>query len=375
MIGFSEPLRAELNKPYRPSRLLLQWHLTERCNLRCAHCYQDDFRDSGRSLADWLSILEQYRAFLREGTASAGGKGRSPIKGQLTLTGGEPFAHPDFPALLDRIAGMRDELGFAILCNGTLIDDAMARQLAAWSPRFVQVSLEGTPATHDALRGHGNHAAVVAAIKRLVSAGIRTLIAFTAHQGNYREFPEVARLGKKLGVARVWADRLIPQGQGGRLRGLSVEETCEFVELMRQSKLELAPRWPRRRGEGTEISLHRALQFLGGGPAYRCSAGDTLITVMPDGTLYPCRRLPITAGNLYQTPLGTLYDGELLKKLRDSEAVTEGCASCAYERLCRGGLRCLAYAVTGRFDAADPGCWLTAAATTAAASPTAATAV
>ena len=23
-------------------RLLLQWHLTDRCNLSCAHCYQDD---------------------------------------------------------------------------------------------------------------------------------------------------------------------------------------------------------------------------------------------------------------------------------------------------------------------------------------------
>lgn len=24
-----------------PRSLLLQWHVTERCNLRCAHCYQE----------------------------------------------------------------------------------------------------------------------------------------------------------------------------------------------------------------------------------------------------------------------------------------------------------------------------------------------
>jgi len=26
---------------HRPAHLLLQWHITERCNLRCKHCYQE----------------------------------------------------------------------------------------------------------------------------------------------------------------------------------------------------------------------------------------------------------------------------------------------------------------------------------------------
>jgi len=337
---------------YRPPRLLLQWHLTNRCNLRCAHCYQDDYRDnvsSGGGMAGWLTILEQFRAFL---------KSTSPrIKGHLTMTGGEPFAHPEFPALLDQVAALRDEFSFAILCNGTLIDDAMARRLAAWAPRFVQVSIEGTPATHDALRGASNHAAVVAGVERLVAAGVRTLLAFTAHRDNFREFPEVARLGRQLKVARVWADRLIPQGQGGALQGLSADETREFIELLRQTKLQTESGL-NRFGQGTEIALHRALQFLAGGPAYRCTAGDTLLTVMPDGTLYPCRRLPIGAGNVHHTPLSELYDGPLLRQLRDPASVASGCEQCAYEQLCRGGLRCLSYATKKSFSVADPGCWL-----------------
>jgi MoaA/NifB/PqqE/SkfB family radical SAM enzyme len=24
-----------------PERMLFQWHVTERCNLNCSHCYQD----------------------------------------------------------------------------------------------------------------------------------------------------------------------------------------------------------------------------------------------------------------------------------------------------------------------------------------------
>jgi radical SAM protein with 4Fe4S-binding SPASM domain len=338
-------------RPYRPPRLLLQWHLTDRCNLRCAHCYQEDYRNNGGGMAGWLPILEQFRTFL---TAT------SPrITGHITLTGGEPFAHPEFPDLLEHIAALRDEFSFAILCNGTLIDDAMARRLAFWSPRFVQVSIEGAPATHDALRGAGNHAAVVAGVKRLVAAGVRTMLSFTAHRDNFREFPDVARLGQRLKVTRVWADRLIPQGQGGALQGLSVDETRAFIELMRQTKLQIESGLAHRFGHRTEIALHRALQFLAGGPAYRCTAGDTLITVMPDGTLYPCRRMPIDAGNLHQTPLDQLYDGKLFRQLRDPAQIASGCEKCSYERLCRGGLRCLSYATQNTFTVADPGCWLT----------------
>jgi radical SAM protein with 4Fe4S-binding SPASM domain len=351
-----------MDNPYRPPRLLLQWHLTDRCNLRCAHCYQDDYRDHGGGIAGWLPILEQFRSFL----ASA----RPRIRGHITVTGGEPFAHPDFPSLIDRFAEPREELTFAILCNGTLIDEAMSRRLASLAPRFVQVSVEGCAATHDALRGAGNYAAVVAAIRCLVAAGVRTMIAFTAHHDNFREFPEVAELGRQLKVARVWADRLIPRGQGEGLHGLSVDETREFIELLRQTRLNAESARVKPFGRGPEIALHRALQFLAGGTAYRCKAADTLITVMPDGTLYPCRRLPMNAGNLHQTPLASLYDGPLFRQLRDPTIVADGCQQCVYERLCRGGLRCLSYAENKSWAVADPGCWLAttpATATTAAA--------
>jgi radical SAM protein with 4Fe4S-binding SPASM domain len=140
---------------------------------------------------------------------------------------------------------------------------------------------------------------------------------------------------------------------------------------MRQTKLKTESKLAARFGKGTEIALHRALQFLGGGPAYHCTAGDTLITVMPDGTLYPCRRMPINAGNLHQTPLEILYDGPLFRQLRDPAVVASGCEKCTYEKLCRGGLRCLSHAVEGSLSIADPGCWLSSTATPSAAATTA----
>jgi radical SAM protein with 4Fe4S-binding SPASM domain len=186
----------------------------------------------------------------------------------------------------------------------------------------------------------------------MVTAGLEVYLAFTAGVDNFREFPEVAQLGAELGVRKVWADRLVPTGQGAALQALSADQTREFMDILRRQL-------GRYRRSRTKIAANRALQFLaGGGNPYQCTAGRTLLTIMPNGDLMPCRRLPIVVGNVMRTPLAELYFGNtLLRQLRDPESIPEGCAHCFYKRLCRGGLRCLAYAVTGQTTAADPGCW------------------
>ncbi|MCL2161702.1 MAG: radical SAM protein [Betaproteobacteria bacterium] len=336
-----------------PGRLLLQWHLSERCNLRCRHCYQDTYEINARGLEDWRRLLQHYTAFL---------KARSGMRGHINLTGGEPLALSEFPALMETLAGIPDTIPVGILSNGTLIDDRMARQLRDWRVHHVQVSLDGNRATHDAIRGSGAFDAAILGLRALKAARVKSVIAFTAQRSNWREFPDIAALGAKLGVSRVWADRLIPSGQAQRDDVMTPEETREFFALM------AAARPPQRirffNKTQSEVAMHRALQFLMSGISthnaipYHCTAGNTLITVMPDGTLYPCRRLPIAVGNVYETPLEILYDCALFQRLRSKDWVSTGCEACLFRMVCRGGLRCLAYAMTGRIDAADPGCWL-----------------
>ena len=107
--------------------------------------------------------------------------------------------------------------------------------------------------------------------------------------------------------------------------------------------------------------MHRALQFLATGSKqqYRCSAGDTLLALQPDGTLLPCRRLPVPLGNVMKTTLRRIYEEHpLLGELRDDSKVADGCQSCDHARQCGGGLRCLSHALCGDPFVADPGCWL-----------------
>lgn len=304
------------------SRFTIQWHITERCNCRCRHCYQEDNRAEA-SAAELEDIRRQVESFLE----------RRP--GLITITGGEPLVHPCFYNLLQEL-----RCPFAVLTNGTLIDRETARHLAELKPRFVQISIEGRAKTHDYIRGPGTFSRAVQGITYLVEAGLRVLISFTAHRGNYQELPYVARLGRKLGVDKVWVDRLIPAGAGSELGSLSIIETRRLFIMMKKNK----------------VARDRALQFLAGGQPYRCQAGRNLLAILPGGEVLPCRRLPIVAGNLHETNLEDIYQGACFKELRQKSCTQ--CAPCLYSEICDGGLRCLAYALTGSPFESDPGCWI-----------------
>ena len=351
--------RARISETFKPRRyvpntLLLQWHITDRCNLRCAHCYQDSHSGEELGFGELRSIVEQFKDALDLWQTESG----KTVRGHVTITGGEPFVRRDFLDLLEILVRNRHRFGFAILTNGSFIDASMARHLRKLGPAFVQVSIEGSREVHDVIRGHGEFDRAVKAIGYLVRERVRTLISFTAHRGNFRDFGHVVELGRRLRVARVWADRLIPHGSGAELvEGvLTPEETREFFQIMHKAQTCTKRRWFSR----TEVAMHRALAFLlAGGTPYHCTAGDTLVTVMSNGDVYPCRRMPVRVGNLFETSLEKLYyESDFLRGLRDRRRQSAGCEGCCYATLCRGGLKCLSYAMHKDPFQADPGCWL-----------------
>jgi radical SAM protein with 4Fe4S-binding SPASM domain len=340
--GTEEAAREEL-----PGQLLLQWHVTERCNLRCSHCYQEDARTEELDWDGLLAVLVQFRALLATLT---GRRGSAPTA-HVTLTGGEPFVREDFSRLLRAVHAERARWSFAVLTNGTMLGEATADLLSELGVGFVQVSIEGSQATHDRIRGAGSHALAVEALRRLVRRRVPTMVSFTARVDNYREFPEVVRLGRRLGVGRVWTDRMIPLGHGDLDQVLSPEQTREYMSVLAAEA---------GRGGRTEVVAHRALQFAAsGGRPYRCSAGRSLLTVLANGDICPCRRMPTVVGNVTRAPLGETYlRSPVLRALRGHAAAPVGCEACYYARTCSGGLKCLATAVHGSPFVADPGCWL-----------------
>jgi radical SAM protein with 4Fe4S-binding SPASM domain len=318
---------------------VLQWHITHRCNLHCTHCYQED-RAAELTSSAYTALLQQYLDF-----CSA-----LHFKGHINLTGGEPLLSAQLFPLLDLFEQSR--MTFGLLSNGTCITGALAEKLARYSGlRFVQVSIDGTRATHDAIRGDGSFDRACEGLRQLRRAGIQTMSAFTCHQRNYHELRAVIRLMRKQKVDRFWADRLVPIGGNAE----DILTTAQFHEMLKA----LTKEHERRRlFSRTDVHLNRAMQFLEGGTCcYHCAAGTTLLTLLADGTLLPCRRLPLPIGNcLTDGDMLTLYrNSPLIAQLRKEE-IPEACTACPKAHLCRGGAKCLTYAVTGKLSGKDVNC-------------------
>jgi len=342
-------------RPFTPRRFLLQWHITERCDLRCRHCYQQETPgESELPLADLRGILDQYGALLA----------KWGIAGHLNVTGGEPLLHPDFFSFLESVRKHAPGCTYGVLSNGTQIGRTEARWLARLGCQFVQISLEGGPEVHESIRGAGTFSRALRALDLLRREGVATMVSFTAHRGNAAQFAEAVDWSRRARVGVVWSDRFLPLGRGRALRHnlMAPTEVKAFFEEMYRARIALQKRWFHR----TTVRMKRALQFLtlrehGGENCvpYRCTAGRSLLTLLPSGHVLPCRRLPIIVGDVRCSSLESIHQSSVLcRHLRDPERVPAGCEGCAFQRNCQGGLRCLAYAYHGDPFRADPQCFL-----------------
>lgn len=349
------PFKEELvNADFSPSSLLLQWHITNQCNLRCKHCYQEGYSD-GQDLPflQLQNILEQYVNMLK----------KRSIRGQINITGGEPLINPDLFSLLEKINLHKSYLGFAILSNGVNIDQSTARKLKALNCSFFQISVEGGKDIHDAIRGEGNYEKCIRALEVLQKNKIKTMVSFTLSRFNQDNFDEVVKFCRKNKVDILWSDRYIPMGNGKEMKDSFMDpfEVEQFFNKMYRWHHKLNSSWFGK----TELRMHRALNFLVTEKnncdcyaPYKCNAGKSLITILPNGDLVPCRRMPVVVGNVLHTPLESLYqNSRFFKLLRNSKKPYQGCESCADWKKCNGGLRCLSYARYGNPFMVDPQCF------------------
>lgn len=324
-----------------------QWHITERCNKACRHCYQDGQPSAELPLDDLLRVIAQMETALNKWEK----------KGALSLTGGEPFIRKKELFALMHLLDKSDSFSYYdILTNGSLISEDDGEILSRHTKlRRVQVSLEGaTEATNDAVRGPGSFNSTLSAIRILRQTGIAVSVMTTISRSNKDEIPSLISLLGNEGVSTFALERLIPEGNGQKLATevLTIAELRELYEKVYRIALN---------GSSVRILLYRPLFALlaPDDPTVGalCSAGNNALTVMPDATVYPCRRLPLPIGNVLSDGFFKIwYGSEILWKIRNPNNLKGKCGDCQFLSKCRG-CRAMAYFSKGDFMAEDPQCW------------------
>ena len=326
--------------PTARGRHVLQWHITHRCNLFCAHCYQDD-RAAHTSAEALRETLDKYCRFLA----------KINCRGHVYLTGGEPLLHPAFFALAEEIT--RRGMAFSVLTNGTLIDLKTANRLALLHPAFVQVSLDGVGEVHDRVRGLYSFERALKGIDALTVMRIPVMVSFTAQKSNLNSFPALAKVCEQHGVKKLWWDRVVTDTpQTTEKLALSTRRFRRFVKKAAR----LRERY--RRADGSSlISMERSLQCMDGCGCYTCHPGVNMITILADGTVMPCRRLPFTVGNIRDGELDELLLSDPTAQKLMQLPIPEECADCRYAKTCRGGAKCVTYGQTGQLFVKDVNCF------------------
>ncbi|HCF48896.1 MAG TPA: 12,18-didecarboxysiroheme deacetylase [Syntrophomonas sp.] len=349
------------------NRPLVVWNMTNRCNLKCLHCY---INAEDRKYQDELST-EEAEAFIRD---LAGMK--VPV---LLFSGGEPLLRKD----IYQLGSLAAELGLrpVISTNGTLIDAAAAANIKAAGFQYVGISIDGGPETHDHFRSiPGAFEMALRGIRTCLDHGIKTGIRFTVNKYNQEDLPVIFDLIEKEGIPRFCMYHLVYAGRGAEMADMdtSIEEKEAILNYVCQKTLELAAK-----GIETEIlttdnhadgiyllnkikaenperaaEVIQLLEMHGG-----CSAGTKFANVDPRGNVHPCQFWQdYTVGNVREKPFSEIWtsDDALMVKLREKQLhVTGSCGECQYKQLC-GGCRIRARAVKGDLWAEDPACYLSA---------------
>ncbi len=338
---------------------LIQWHLTERCNLRCRHCYQEGGQVLELTREQVFAVIDEIDQMLQAWRENY----EIEFQPSFNVTGGEPFLRADLFAILERMAGIGFEI--YVLSNGTLITPERARLLSELKVNGVQVSLEGPAEIHEAIRGPGSFAASLAGIRTLIDAGVQVSLNATLSRVNAGHFQDLVALARTLGVPRLGFSRLVPSGQGRlwldqMLTTAQVKELYAEVLSLKVDGLTITTGDPMAAQMRLPAPAAAEVESF---PAGGCSAGVAGLTLLADGTVVPCRRLNLPLGKVGQDALREIWAASpILEALRDKSRYAGKCGACDRWADCRG-CRAIAYEYARSqgnpdFLAPDPQCFI-----------------
>ena len=344
--------------------LFAVWNITNRCNLRCRHCYQSSRHEA---LPDELNTAQRLAVVDQLGRAYV------PM---LAIAGGEPTICPDLLAVLRRAAEYK--MHTTIATNGVTMTPRRADELADAGVRYVEISLDSTdPARHDAFRGMDGMWDRAVRGARLVAAHprLRLGIAMCVHRGNVGEVRDMIEFAIGLGAGCFAHFNFIPVGRGLKMvhGDITPDQREDLLGLLNETMqsgrigvISTAPQLGRtclthagddgrtacsHAGSGSGAKARVVAKYLGG-----CGAGRTYVCIEPNGDVTPCVYLPHRVmGNLKDDPLERIFRGQYYDLLNDRTNRLHHCGACDYANYC-GGCRARSDAYFGRLDAGDPGC-------------------
>lgn len=308
--------------------------LTQRCNIRCKHCYNFD-RDLPKAQSSCGPELDRQEILALIGDLREAGCLF------LTLTGGEALLHPDLPAFLDRAAELN--LAVQLLTNGVLLRPGLVRQLGQY-PNLLRVCVSlygGDAAVHDGItQSPGSFERTWAGIDRLQARGIGVRLKFVIMRDNAHQVAEMrAQAESRQLVFNM--DLTVTARHDGTAGSLGQRvDLVQLESLLRGPLRHLVRTGGERSFTDTEWACN-------------CARGNCAITAQ--GDVQPCIAVPLSAGNIRKQPFAEIWKSspvfQWIRGLRVEDYAA--CAPCAHKSWCTRE-RGAAVTYSGSYTGTDP---------------------
>lgn len=376
MIGFSRLLCGETSngdklRYERPlfsnKKPIVVWNCTNRCNLKCLHCYYGASIEHSRnelSTEDGIRLIDNLKEF------------NIPV---LLFSGGEPLLREDIFNLSSY--AVNKGLRVALSTSGTLIDEKTAIKIKDAGFSYVGISVDGAEEINDEFRCvKGSFQKSLEGIRNCRKLGIKVGIRFTITKRNYLDLNSIFDLIEKEDIPRACFYHLVYTGRakslikeaitnneaksavdiiynkakyfykaGKKIEILTVDNYTDAVYLFLKLKMENPQR---------AIEALKLLKNNGGN-----SSGIGIASVDHQGYVHPDQFWQhYSLGNIKEKHFSDIWenpDEPLLKLLRNRKGLLTGkCSKCPYLDICNGNLRVRAEAINNDLWAEDPGCYL-----------------
>jgi radical SAM protein with 4Fe4S-binding SPASM domain len=350
-----------------PPRPVVVWAVTRACNLRCVHCYASSDANPAPgelSEAEGIALLDDLRGF------------DVPA---ILFSGGEPLVRRETLRFIAHARAIG--LSATLSTNGLLIDETMADRLCAAGLKYVGISLDGSKARHDKLRGlTGAFEGSLAAIDRCRARGIKVGMRFTVHALNLMDLDEIFDLCLAHDVQRLCVYHLAYAGRGGKMQrvDLTALETRRAVDRIIARSIDtqaaghalevltvgnhadaayLLLRLEREDPARAE-QIRARLEGTGGN-----RSGCNIASIDSVGNVhYDQFSWSYTCGNIRRQPFSEIWtdaaDPRLAILRNRAGHLPQRCRECRFLPVCNGNLRTRAEAATGNWLGSDPGCYL-----------------
>ncbi|MGQ9617723.1 MAG: radical SAM protein [Candidatus Aminicenantia bacterium] len=329
-------------------KFYIQWHIIDRCNLRCKHCYQDNF--SKEKELDINGLKEVAKNILL--TVK---KWRAKV--DIAITGGEPLLKKEIFELLSYLQDSEFVGDLSIITNGTMLKEYMYEFRKFKKLKEIKISLDGvSEEINDWIRGKGSFSRTLENFKEFKTQKIPSILMFTVMKKNLEDALRLTEFVKREGFDGFIIERFFPLGQSKEMEG-EVLSGYEFLFLWRKILDYFG-----YEAKSEELIKYRAIKVLFNGKIVKimgsgCIVGRNGIAILPDGTVLPCRRFPLPIGNLRDSLLYEIWEkSDVLNFLRRRENLKGICKKCSIKNCI--GCRAMSYCLTGDYLQEDPHCWI-----------------